>query len=206
MMLDEHFWYFDSVLTPRFCENVIKFGLQQKEQLARTGGYGERKLNKKEILNLKQKRNSDVVFLNEEWIYREIHPYINRANEQAGWNFKWEHSESIQFTKYKPNEFYTWHSDDLPKSFGENSHPNYHGKIRKLSATVNLTDPSEYTGGDFEIDLRNNEHGRNIVTLDQIKPKGSLLVFPSFVTHQVRPVRTGERTSLVIWSLGPPWR
>ena len=64
-MLDEHFWYFDSVLTPRFCENVIKFGLQQKEQLARTGGYGERNLNKKEISNLKQKRNSDVVFLND---------------------------------------------------------------------------------------------------------------------------------------------
>lgn len=94
----------------------------------------------------------------------------------------------------------------MTKPFGEKSHPNYKNKIRKLSATVNLTDPSEYTGGDFELDLRNNHEGRNIITLDEIKSKGSILVFPSFVTHQVRPIITGERNSLVIWNLGPPWK
>ena len=117
----------------------------------------------------------------------------------------------MQFTKYRSNtedgdQFYGWHSDDLPEPFGDHSHPNYKGKVRKLSATINLTDPSEYIGGDFEIDLRNNEHGRNIITLDRIKPKGTMVVFPSFVPHQVRPVLSGERTSLVLWCLGSPWK
>ncbi len=210
MMLDEHFWYFDSVLTPRFCENVIKFGLQQKEQLARTGGYGERKLNKKEILNLKQKRNSDVVFLNEEWIYREIHPYINRANEQAGWNFKWEHSESIQFTKYKLNQYYDWHQDTWPKPY---NHPGRrdHGMIRKLSVTCQLTDGSEYKGGELEFDFRNydpqmRDETKHLRKATEILPRGSMIVFPSFLWHRVKPVTKGVRYSLVLWNVGYPYK
>ena len=31
--------------------------------MARTGGYGDRKLNKQEVLDLKRKRNSDLVWL-----------------------------------------------------------------------------------------------------------------------------------------------
>ena len=210
MMLDEHFWYFDSVLTPRFCENVIKFGLQQKEQLARTGGYGERNLNKKEISNLKQKRNSDVVFLNEEWIYREIHPYINRANEQAGWNFKWEHSESIQFTKYKLNQYYDWHQDTWPKPY---NHPGRrdHGMIRKLSVTCQLTDGSEYKGGELEFDFRNydpqmRDETKHLRKATEILPRGSVIVFPSFLWHRVKPVTKGVRYSLVLWNVGYPYK
>ena len=37
-------------------------------------------------------------------------------------------------------------------------------------------------------------------------PKGSVIVFPSFVEHRVKPVTRGKRYSLVIWSLGRSFR
>jgi len=40
----------------------------------------------------------------------------------------------------------------------------------------------------------------------EIKPKGSVVVFPSFVWHRVKPVTAGTRYSLVIWNLGWPFR
>ena len=103
MNLSNYYWYFKSALTPKFCDDVIRHGLSRTEQMAVTGGYGDKKLNQEEFKNLKRTRNSDVTWLNDNWIYREIHPYIHQANKAAGWNFDWDRSESCQFTKYKLN-------------------------------------------------------------------------------------------------------
>ena len=62
--------------------------------MARTGGYENRDLSKNEIKNIKRKRNSDLVWLNDTWIYKELQPYIHIANKKAGWNFEWDFSES----------------------------------------------------------------------------------------------------------------
>ena len=65
-------------LTPRFCDDVIdKYANAQKEVMARTGGYGDKKLNKEEVKNLQKKRKSDLVWLNDTWIYKELHPYVH---------------------------------------------------------------------------------------------------------------------------------
>ena len=55
----------------------------------------DKELNKEEVLDLKRKRNSDLVWLNDTWIYKELHPYVHEANRNAGWNFDWERSESL---------------------------------------------------------------------------------------------------------------
>ena len=89
MILSNYYWYFKSALTPRFCDEVIKYALSKKDEMARTTGYGDKKLNKKEILDLKRKRNSDLVWLNDTWIYKEIQPYVFAANKNADWNFEW---------------------------------------------------------------------------------------------------------------------
>ena len=47
--------------------------------MARTGGFGDKKLNKQEVLDLKRKRNSDLVWLNDTWIYKELHPLCSRS-------------------------------------------------------------------------------------------------------------------------------
>jgi PKHD-type hydroxylase len=125
MNLTNYYWYFSGVLTPRFCDEVIKYANEQKEVMARTGGYGDRKLNKEEVKNLQRKRKSDLVWLNDTWIYKELHPYVHKANEMAGWNFDWERSESCQFTKYKLNQYYDWHCDswDKPYDRKDQNHP-----------------------------------------------------------------------------------
>ena len=63
MNLFNYYWYFKSALTPKFCDDVIQYALQQKEVMARTGGFSNKKLNKQEILDLKRKRNSDLVYI-----------------------------------------------------------------------------------------------------------------------------------------------
>ena len=103
MNISNYYWYFSGVLTPKFCDDVIAYANSQEEVMARTGGYGDKKLNKQEVKDLKRKRNSDLVWLNDTWIYKELHPYVHEANKAAGWNFDWERSESCQFTKYKHN-------------------------------------------------------------------------------------------------------
>ena len=208
MNISNYYWYFSGVLTPRFCDDVIAYANAQKETMARTGGYGDRKLNKQEVLDLKRKRNSDLVWLNDTWIYKELHPYVHMANRNAGWNFDWERSESCQFTKYKHNQYYDWHCDSWDKPYQRQQGDPSHGKIRKLSVTVTLSDPKDYKGGELEFDFRNMDPDKkpNIKKCTDILPKGSLVVFPSFVWHRVCPVKKGSRYSLVIWNLGWPFR
>ena len=56
-------------------------------------------------------RDSEVCWFNDRWLYDLIHPYLRTANEQAGWKYQWDFSESFQFTKYNPGGFYGWHAD-----------------------------------------------------------------------------------------------
>ena len=210
MNISNYYWYFSGVLTPKFCDDVIAYANSQKEVMALTGGYGREKgnkpLNKEEIKDLKKKRNSDLVWLNDTWIYKELHPYVHEANRRAGWNFDWERSESCQFTKYKLNQYYDWHCDSWDKPYAEEGPTK--GKIRKLSVTVTLSDPKTYKGGELEFDFRQQDPDkpRQPRTCTEILPKGSIVVFPSFVWHRVKPVTKGVRYSLVIWNLGYPFQ
>ncbi len=36
MNISNYYWYFKGVLTPKFCDEVIKYGLSQAESMART--------------------------------------------------------------------------------------------------------------------------------------------------------------------------
>ena len=208
MNLENYFWYFKSVIPLNICDDICKYGKQLQDQIAVTGGYQVKKLNKKQIKNFKKKRNSDIVWMSDRWIYNEIHPYIHEANKNAGWNFNWDFSESCQFTKYKKGQYYGWHCDSWEKPYDTPENPNSHGKIRKLSVTVTLSDPKDYKGGELEFDFRNLDPDKksNIKKCTEILPKGSLVVFPSFVWHRICPVKSGERNSLVIWNLGYPFQ
>ena len=203
MHLKNYYWYFKSALTPKFCNEVIKFALQKNDRVARVGSFDHNKFTDAQVLKLQKKRNSNLVWLDENWIYKEILPYVDIANKQAGWNFQWEKPEQCQFTKYKLNQHYSWHYDTLSKPVN--------GKIRKLSMTCQLTDGSEYKGGELEFDFRNydpnmRDESEHKVQCKEILPKGSIIVFPSFVWHRVEPVTRGTRYSLVVWNLGKPFR
>ena len=212
MNLSNYFWYFKSALTPRFCDEVIKYALQHQDSIARTGGFDKPKLSKEDIKNIQRKRRSDLVWFNDTWIYKELHPYVHEANRRAGWNFEWDRSESCQFTKYKEGQYYDWHCDSWDKPYDRKDKKALdHGKIRKLSMTCQLTDGSEYSGGELEFDFRQyephqREESKHLRKATEILPKGSIIVFPSFLWHRVKPITKGTRYSLVLWHLGYPFK
>ena len=212
MNISNYYWHFKSAIPPKICDDIIKYGLTQAETMARTGGYGDKELTKDQVRDMKRKRNSDLVWLNDTWIYKELHPYIHQANKAAGWNYEWDRSESCQFTKYKLNQYYDWHCDSWDKPYKrDNKNDPDNGKIRKLSMTCQLTDGSEYEGGELEFDFRNydphmREEDKHLRRAKEILPKGSIIVFPSFVWHRVKPVTKGTRYSLVMWNLGYPFK
>jgi len=213
MNLLHHYYYFTEVLTPKFCDEIIKYGTEQQEYLALTGNETEKvkkekSLDKKSLKDLKKRRDSNIAWLNDKWIYKEIQPYINEANRLAGWNFDWDWSESCQFTKYKLNQFYDWHCDSWHGPYNNPDNQNTHGKIRKLSVTCSLSKPEDYEGGELEFDFRNSDNLKksSLRKCTEISPRGSIVVFPSHVWHRVKPVTKGTRYSLVIWNLGYPFR
>jgi PKHD-type hydroxylase len=181
-------------------------------------------------------RDTKITFLSNPELYELIWPFIKDANTQANWNFEWDYTEDMQFAKYETGHFYGWHSDSsdrpykkfdpavdaihrhangtpylnqfgdpIPEDHNITENPNMTGKIRKISVTVSLSDPAEYDGGNLQFDLGPHRSDR-YHTCTEIRPKGSVIVFPSHVTHQVTPVTRGTRYSLVCWSLGAPFK
>ena len=207
MNLTNYYWYFQSAIPERICDDIVRYGKSLQDQIALTGGFENKKLNQKQVKDLKKKRDSNIVWMNDLWIYKEIQPYVHQANASAGWNFHWDYSESCQFTKYNKGQYYDWHCDGWDQPYNKPNTPS-HGKIRKLSVTVTLSDPKEYKGGELEFDLRNQDPDKksNVIKCKEILPKGSLVIFPGFVWHRVYPVKKGSRHSLVIWNLGWPFK
>ena len=85
--------------------------------------------------------------------------------------------EIIQITTYNEGEYYNWHKDG--SGFG----------FRKLSLTIQLNDPSEYEGGEFEF----KDFG--VMKLE----KGDACLFAPNLLHRVKPVTKGVRHSVVSW-------
>jgi len=225
MNLANYYYYFQSALPPKVVDDIVAYGKAHQPEMAVTGGVDradgkartkDGKLKKSVVKDIQKKRKSDIVWMDDTWIYKEIHPYIHQANREAGWNFQWDWSENCQFTKYGVGQYYGWHCDSWEKPYdrpqnADGTYPPDHGKIRKLSVTISLNDPSEYEGGNLEFDFRNDfDWERNkkkaIKACTEIRPRGSIIVFPSFVWHRVAPVTKGTRYSLVIWNLRWPFK
>lgn len=149
---------------------------------AEIGGSDEGKI-------ITETRNSKVSWMYEDdWCSSIFAHYFNIANKEH-WEYNLNILDGIQITKYRPGDHYGWHSD-----YGTAEDNRY---TRKLSASLLLTDPSEYKGGELEfIDYHNN-----LVVAP--RKKGTMIVFDSRIPHRVTPVTSGERTSLVAWMLGP---
>lgn len=198
MDLRYQYWHWQGVLSNEICDKIIKLGKTKISEKA-TVGFEKEKLN--ETL-----RKSNVCWFNDKWLYDLLCPYVYEANVNAGWNFEIEHSEDIQFTEYEKNGYYSWHSDGGSDHHAKYSKENtiwesHHNKVRKLSMTVNLSHRKDYDGGDLLIKHNNQE-----VTCKEARDRGSIIVFPSFYQHKINPITKGVRNSLVMWSLGNPFK
>jgi PKHD-type hydroxylase len=102
-------------------------------------------------------------------------------------------SEDLQFTVYEENSkgHYTWHVDSGVSDQG--------AVPRKLSLVLQLSDPSDYEGGDLEV--MTSWEPQKIK-----KEKGMIAVFPSYTLHRVTPITKGTRKTLVVWATGPSFK
>lgn len=174
--------YWSPVFTPEECKKIIDIGNKK--------GLMESKTTTGE--NLKIRKSSVAWLLPEddlEWAFRRLTDVIKSLNKDY---FKFDlygFIEGLQFTHYKaPGDRYKKHVDKCKDRI-----------IRKLSLSVQLSDPSSYKGG--ELVLYDSEKG---ITCP--KEQGKLIAFPSFTLHEVKPVTQGERYSLVAWITGPHFK
>jgi len=207
MLYKNFYWYFEKALSKKICDKIIKHGKAKQLRMGTISHIGSNnKITKKEKQFVKQHRKSKVCFMNDQWLYDIFAPYIKTANINAGWNYNLTWSESFQFTVYKKSNYYHWHQD----TFGEpnvSQDPNFNGKIRKVSLICNLTDSKKFTGGELEFDISNyRERETTILKCNEARQQGTVIVFPSFVWHRVKPVTSGTRISIVNWSIGEPWK
>ena len=120
---------------------------------------------------------------------------------ESGWNLSLRRCDPIQYTEYDKGGKYDWHTDQAPPM---QDHRDGVLKVRKISMTLFLNDPSEYEGGEFDVEFLGP--GRSEERYETFKmPKGKAVFFQSDQWHRVRPVISGIRKSLVVWFIGPPY-
>lgn len=125
------------------------------------------------------------------WLYEKLADLVMVANNRM-WNCDIQSlSESIQYGTYpaQKNGHYDFHLD-VGKA----------ASARKLSTSLLISEPEvDYAGGQFEFLV-----GKVPKQVDLAA--GSLVVFPSYLLHRVKPVTIGTRESLVTWVHGPAWK
>jgi PKHD-type hydroxylase len=186
-------WYFhndkmrpwaqiENCLTEEECSNII--------EMYRDKCIYDGKIDDHSNKNLKI-RNSKVCLTSPEdmpYVYSKISNYVLDINNMF-YNFDlWGFAENLQFSHYKePDGKYEEHVDVT-----------FSNIIRKLSIVVQLSKENDYEGGELEL-----IYGENKIMSKKV---GTLLAFPSFILHRVKPVSKGERFTLVGWVTGSSFR
>lgn len=180
------FW--DSGFSDEEIQRINDLGESKVVNKATVGGISEDK-------DISNTRISKVTWIDldasSEWLYDRL-AYITRQLNGEYYNFDlygfWEH---MQFTIYdgSSNGHYEWHID----AGIEDECP------RKMSLVLQLSDPSEYEGGELQIMT-----SKTPVSVD--KKKGLVVAFPSYQLHRVTPVTSGVRKTLVVWVTGPSFK
>lgn len=165
-----------NVLTPEECKEIV----DACKPLAKTAKFKNE--NKYGIFS-KIKRNSKVTWITQgstldPLIQKVFFVIAQQALKQHG--VLLNNFEAVQFTEYGMLGHYNTHRD-----VGDT------GDYRLISASVQLSPPNTYIGGDLWIDTDND--------LQPTKDQGSVIIFPSILKHAVKPVWHGTRHSLVFW-------
>ena len=177
----------DPIFTPQQCQMIVDAGHQQKPEKALVGGGPKGAHDtKKRVTTI-----SWIPFAKLPEMYKQIENQLSIVNLN---HFGFDGitlTEPAQFTEYPKGGFYDWHMD--LNAFGQEGQ----NPIRKISMTLLLSDPKDFTGGD----LMFSEMG-------DTKPlplkQGQAIFFASFLRHKVAPVKKGMRRSMVMWFGGPP--
>jgi PKHD-type hydroxylase len=171
-------------LSPQECGQLETL-LDQEPAQALVGAEGEGRVRS-------DLRRTDISWINHgaasDWLFARVWEAVGAANQQF-FGYDIQFVEPLQYSIYRADDrgFYAPHYDWGPQARG----------IRKLSFTVQLSDPREYVGGDLV--LYTGDREPSLAPREQ----GSITVFPSWLLHEVTPVTQGVRRALVGWIEGP---
>lgn len=184
------FWA--GAFTPEECSKILEDGLKLEGRDATLGVSGMTENTNTNYRRSKTRfiQATDPTF---EWVFDRIWKMGLRVNREW-FNFHITNLSYIQLAEYDESYQgeYKKHQDVFYISGNE-----YH---RKLTCLIQLTDTSEYEGGEFEVYDLNEYPDAN-----SIKQQGTAIFIPSFVTHAALPVTKGTRYSLAVWFEGPHW-
>jgi PKHD-type hydroxylase len=178
--------YLPGFFTDAECDQIIAYGCAQPRLAANLG--------QDRAQNTRIRRNHVCFFSAQEsecaWIFERIANGVHSINQQF-WRFDLGIIECLQFTIYDtPGDFYAAHQDMGYQSLEQ----------RKLSVSVQLSDPAVYTGSELRL------HSRGTEFVSTVRDRGSMIAFPSYAVHEVTPLLSGTRYSLVSWIVGPPYK
>lgn len=174
------------MFTPEECQQIINMSNDLYFSTASVGG-GDTGTIEKNI------RSANIYSIEYEtknkWVFDKLAKTIFVANAT---HFDYEVSSvthALQLIHYDIKDgvagHYNWHVDA----------GNGLVATRKISASIQLSDEKNYSGCDLEV----SDHG---VLKKGSREKGSISMFPSYMTHRVTPIESGERWALVIWVHG----
>jgi PKHD-type hydroxylase len=176
--------FLHNFLSKEECKKVIKKGKELKLKKATTNGGIERPIRKSNVSWIYPSKDM-------EWLFRRATDSLTPLNNKYfNFNITGLH-EGFQFTKYKPPG----------GKYGRHTDRCFNIEIRKLSISIQLTDPKKYEGGDLKL-YNGGEEDASLMD----KSQGTLIIFPSFIMHEVMPVTKGHRNSLVTWVTGPSFK
>lgn len=123
------------------------------------------------------------------WFYERVAGIVRDFNQRT---FRFDlrgFSEPPQYMVYNGAEggHFDWHMDT-------GSRP-----PRKLSLTIQLSDPAAYTDCDLQFNT-------GTVTYNAPRDRGMVVGFPSHTIHRVTPITSGTRKAIVAWITGPDFK
>ena len=174
------------MFTKEECNRIVSHFQEAYPSSASVGGGGDgaikREIRSADIFNIENTKEH-------RWIFDKVATIVSIVNND---HFDYDLvgiTHSLQLIRYDANEdipgHYDWHVD---AGRGE-------AATRKISLTVQLTDPYKYKGCDLEV----FDHGGQITAP---RDQGAVSLFPSYMPHRVTPIQQGERYALVIWVHG----
>lgn len=165
----------ENFLSPEDCEAAIAcFPLPRAAAISRQQGD-------RVETDLRRSRVSFLVDSSGHTLVKRLRELLLDVNERV-YHFEVAEIEPVQLAEYSVGEEYRDHLD-----IGAGR-----AALRKLSLSVQLTDPAAYDGGNLVI-WRTGTVERS---------RGAAVVFPSYLVHKVEPVTRGLRRSLVAWMNG----
>lgn len=188
--------YSKIVVTPNYfpatwCNNVNNFMLENVPPDARFGKKGVRRCTVRLLWPTMKPYQG---------VFDSMMSYAKQHMHIIDVDVDYKIDGAIQHITYNPGDHVGWHNDTMNISAALDN-PLYSNLStnRKVSMTVMLSDPSDYTGGEFIF-----EPGVRVP--NKVEGKGTTALFTSHSQHKVEEITSGVRNILFIFMTGPEWR